>query len=85
MYQRTAKATLSIKHQMRQMSMSNLTRTRIHVLTNPGQPIGDPKLIVSRMSCKIEKDFCLVQNLAGTDFEQIMKIKAKNAKMLKMY
>ena len=37
------------------------------------------------MSCKIEIDLCLVQNLAGTDFEQIMNIKAKNAKMLKMY
>lgn len=85
MYQRKAKATLSIKHQMRQMSMSNLTRTRIHVLTNPGQPIGDPKLIVSRMSCKIEIDLCFVQNLTETDFEHIMNIKAKNAKMLKMY
>ena len=65
--------------------MANLTRTRIHVLTNPGQPIGDPKLIVSRLSCKIEIDLCLVPNLVGTDFEQIMNINAKNAKMLKMY
>ena len=72
MYQRKAKATLGIKHQMRQMSMSNLTRTRIHVLTNPGQPIGHPKLIVSRMSCRIEIGLCPVQYLLGTDFEQIM-------------
>ena len=70
---------------MRQMSMSNLTRTRIHVLTNPRQPIGDPKLIVPRLSCKIEIDLCLMQNLATTYFEQIMNINAKNAKMLKMY
>ena len=65
--------------------MPNLTRTRIHVLTNPGQPIGDPKLIVSRMSCKKEIGLCFVQNLAETDFEQIMNIKGKSARMLKMY
>ena len=37
------------------------------------------------MSCKIEIDLCFVQNLTETDFEHIMNIKAKNAKMLKMY
>ena len=52
MYQRKAKATLSIKHQMRQMSMSNLTRTRVHVLTYPGQPIGNPKPDVFLFHCR---------------------------------
>ena len=77
MYQRKAKATLSIKHQMRQMSMSNLTRTRIHVLTNPGQPIGDPKLIVSRMPCKIEIYLCFVQNF--TDAKDVLNPEDKGS------